>query len=137
MADEIFERRIDGVERRVERVESDTAELRREVADIRTGLATLHGDLKVNNALTATIKESVARIESNTAASFDRIEKHTRDSLDEMNAAMRDSNKKMQGAVDMATTARVMSSKPLTAFMGWVVSGLLTAFGLVAFLLKR
>lgn len=125
------------------RTESDVTNLRveqndirREVADLRTGLATLHGDLKVNNALTTTIKESVSRIETNTASSFDRIEKHTRESLDDMRATMADSNKKVQGAIDMAAGAKVLTSKPLMGFLGWAVGAGFAVIS-IAYLLFR
>lgn len=150
MADEHLERRVDAVEGRVGSVEgrivraetevsslrADQVDIRREVADIRTGLATLHGDLKVNNALTNTIKDSVARIESNTSASFDRIEKHTRESLNEMRDSMQESNRKVQGAVDLATTAKVVGSKPIITLLGWFAGGAFAAVSIAYLFLK-
>lgn len=118
-----MERRVDAVESRVNRVESDHAELRREVAEIRTGMATLHGDLRVNNTLTEHIKESVSRIESNAQDGFARIETNTNKSLQRL-------EKSVQDAVDLATTARVVSRTPALHIAAWLSAGIATALGI-------
>jgi chromosome segregation ATPase len=118
-----LDRRVDAVEGRVGRVENDHADLRREVAEIRTGMATLHGDLRVNNELTKHIRESVARIENNTRDSFARIETNTDKSLGRL-------EKSMQDAVDMATTARTVRGLGVGHIVAWLVAGVATALGI-------
>lgn len=117
------ERRMDAAENRIARVETDHADLRREVAEIKTGMATLHGDLRVNNTLTEHIKESVSRIESNARDGFARIEASTDKSLQRL-------EKSVQDAVDMATTARVVGKTPALHLAAWVLAGVATALGI-------
>jgi hypothetical protein len=111
--------RIEVVERRVDRVEEDHLDLRREVGELKAGMATLHGDLRVNNALTEHIKDSVSRIERNTSDSFGRIEANTKDALLRL-------EKSTQQAVDIATAARVVGSKPVVGIVAWVAGGAIT-----------
>ncbi len=86
-------------------------------------MATLHGDLRVNNELTKHIRESVARIENNTRDSFARIETNTDKSLGRL-------EKSMQDAVDMATTARTVRGLGVGHIVAWLVAGVATALGI-------
>lgn len=113
-----MDNRVDGIERRVERVEDDQADLRKEVGSLKDRMHTIHTDLVKNNALTENIRDSVNRIESATSASFNRIENHTKESLNDLKSSVRD-------AVDIATAAKVMGSRPIWGVVTGIIAGVI------------
>jgi hypothetical protein len=122
-------RPVDGIEGRISRVEIDQLDLRREFGMMKDKMHEIHLDLARGNVLTEGIKDSVVRIETNTANSFDRIEKHTKDALNELKESVR-------GAVDMATTARMVNGLPIGHVVTGVATGAVAAVAAVVAYLK-